>query len=265
MTRSHVARQIAAAAIVVALAPVMAQAQRGGFPPAPPQPPRLAAPIDLTGYWVSLVTEDWRYRVATPPKGDYGSVPLNPAGRKTADTWDPARDEAAGEQCKAYGVGGVKRLPGRLHVVWQDDRTLLVETDAGTQVRTLRFSPATTAITDWQGNSQASWDRMEGAMGAGLLFGGGGFGAGSSGGGALKVVTKGMKPGYLRKNGVPYSADAVITEYFDRLELPGGDALLVVATEVVDPTYLAQPFWTSTQFKKQRDAAGWKPTPCTAR
>ena len=164
MTRSHVARRIAAGAIVLALAPAMAQAQRGGFPPAP-QSPRLAAPIDLTGYWVSLVTEDWRYRVATPPKGDYNSVPLNPAGRKAADAWDPARDEAAGEQCKAYGVGGVMRLPGRLHVVWQDDRTLTIETDAGTQVRTLRFGPATTGAGDWQGNSQASWDRMEGRDG----------------------------------------------------------------------------------------------------
>jgi hypothetical protein len=106
---------------------------------------------------------------------------------------------------------------------------------------------------------------MEGPMGAGLLFGGGGFGVGNAGGGSLKVVTRGMKPGYLRKNGVPYSADAVITEYFDRFDLPGGDALLVVATEVLDPAYLVQPFWTSTHFKKQRDATGWKPTPCTAR
>ena len=81
----------------------------------------------------------------------------------------------------------------------------------------------------------------------------------------MKVVTKGMKPGYLRKNGVPYSADAVITEYFDRFDLPGGDALMVVSTEVVDPAYLSQPFWTSTHFKKQRDATGWNPTPCTAR
>ena len=157
------------------------------------------------------------------------------------------------------------RLPGRLRVEWKDDRTLTIETDAGTQVRTLRFGPATNGASDWQGNSQASWDRMEGAMGAGLLFGGGGFGVGNATGGSLKVVTKGMKPGYLRKNGVPYSADAVITEYFDRFDLPGGDALLVVATEVFDPTYLAQPFWTSTHFKKQRDATGWRPTPCTAR
>ena len=82
MTRSHVAGRVAAGAIVLALAPMMAEAQRGGFPPAP-QSPRLAAPIDLTCYWVTLVTEDWRYRVATPPKGDFNSVPLNPAGRKT--------------------------------------------------------------------------------------------------------------------------------------------------------------------------------------
>jgi hypothetical protein len=263
MTRSLVSRWIGAAAIVLILPTMMAHAQRGG-PPQPPPSPRVAAPIDLTGYWVSLVTEDWRYRVATPPKGDYNSVPLNAAGRKAADAWDPARDQAAGEQCRAYGAGGVMRLPGRLHVEWQDDRTLTIATDAGTQVRTLYFDSKTTGAGDWQGNSQASWDRMTGPMGAGLLFGGGGFGVGNAGGGSLKVVTKGMKPGYLRKNGVPYSADAVITEYFDRFDLPGGDALLVVATEVLDPAYLAQPFWTSTHFKKQRDATGWKPTPCTA-
>ena len=263
MTRSHLVRRIAAGAIVVALAPVMARAQRGGFPP-PPQPPRLAAPIDLAGYWVSLVTEDWRYRVATPPRGDYNSVPLNPAGRKAADGWDPARDEAAGEQCKAYGVGGVMRLPGRLHVAWQDDRTLTIETDAGTQVRTLRFGPATTGASDWQGNSQASWDRMEGAMGAGLLFGGGGFGAGNAAGGSLKVVTKGMKPGYLRKNGVPYSADAVITEYFDRFAAPNAEEWLAVTTIVTDPKYLNQDFVTSSHFKKEVDGSKWSPSPCKA-
>ena len=84
-------------------------------------------------------------------------------------------------------------------------------------------------------------------------------------GGSLKVVTTSMKPGYLRRNGVPYSANTVMTEYFDRFDVPGGDALLVVATEVVDPTYLATPFWTSTHFKKQNDASGWNPTPCSAR
>jgi hypothetical protein len=253
---SHRHSRLLAAAVtcaaVCAAPPVLAQ--RGGPPPAP----RQAAPVDLTGYWVSLVTEDWRYRVVTPPKGDYASVPLNPAGRKAADGWDPVRDAGAGEQCRTYGVGGVMRLPGRLHITWADDRTLRIETDAGTQVRTLSFGEPPAAPADWQGASRASWDRGDSPMGGGIFFGGGG-----ARGASLKVVTTGMKPGYLRRNGVPYSGNAVITEYFDRFDVPGGDTLLVIAAEVVDPAYLSQPFWTSTQFKRQRDATGWKPIPCS--
>ena len=250
--------------IVLASSIAVAAAQRGG-PPAP-QTPRLAASIDVTGYWVPLITEDWRYRVVTPPAGDFTSIPMSPAARKIAASWDPAKDEAAGEQCRGYGVGGVMRLPGRIRISWQDDRTLKIETEAGSQVRTLAFSGATAAPGgEWQGVSRASWDRPEGPMGAGAIFGGGGFGAGRASGGSLKVVTTAMKPGYLRKNGVPYSADAVITEYFDRFELDGGDVLLVVATETVDPTYLSQPYWTSTHYKRQANGTGWNPTACSAR
>jgi hypothetical protein len=263
------------ASVVLVSSIATVAAQRGG-PPAP-QVPRAAAPIDLTGYWVPLITEDWRYRIVTPPPGDYTSVPMNPAARKLAASWDPARDEAAGEQCRGYGVGGVMRLPGRLRISWQDDRTLKIETEAGSQVRTLAFAAntaaptaapntaATTTDAGWQGVSRASWDRPEGPMGSGAIFGGGGFGAGRASGGSLKVVTTGMKPGYLRKNGVPYSANAVITEYFDRFDLDGGDVLMVVATETVDPTYLSQPYWTSTHFKRQANATGWSPTACSAR
>jgi hypothetical protein len=235
------------------------QAQRGG-PPQPPASPRAAAPVDLTGYWVSLVTEDWRYRMTTPPKGDYAGVPLNLAGRQVADAWDPARDEAAGEQCKVYGVGGIMRVPGRLHITWQDDETLRLETDAGTQTRTLAFRAPRSQGGDWQGVAVANWDRSASVMGpAGL------FAPGPSGGGSLKVVTTRMKAGYLRRNGVPYSGDATITEYFDRFDIPNADSLLVVATEIADPTYLLQPFWTSTHFKRQNDASGWNPMPCSAR
>jgi hypothetical protein len=251
---------LAFAAVASMIATV--EAQRGG--PPVPQTPRLAAPFDLTGIWTSLITEDWRYRMATPPKGDVTSIPLSPAGRKLAGSWDPARDEAAGEQCRGYGVGGVMRLPGRIRISWQDDRTLKLETEAGSQVRLLVFGAGTPAANDWQGNSRASWDRPEGPMGAGAVFGGGGFGAGRAGGGSLKVVTTGMKPGYLRKNGVPYSGDAVITEYFNRFSLDGDDALLVVATETVDPANLSQPFWTSTQFKRQAGPT-WTPNACSAR
>jgi hypothetical protein len=230
---------------------------RGG-PPAPPPTPRAGALTDLTGTWVSLVTEDWRYRMFTPAKGDAVSVPLSAAGRKAADAWDPVKDEAAGEQCRAYGAGGLLRMPTRVRISWQDDTTLKLETDAGTQTRLFRFSAAPGEGGDWQGWSVASWDYPR------SLFPGRG-GAARPPGGSLKVVTTRMKPGYLRKNGIPYSANAVLTEYFDRLDVPGGDSLLVVATEMVDPEYLDTPYWTSTHFKRQNDAAGWNPTACATR
>jgi hypothetical protein len=236
-------------------------AQFGGPPPGPS--PHVAAkadaPVDLTGYWVSLVTEDWRYRMATPPKGDYAAVPLNQEGHKLADAWDPTKDQATGGQCKAYGAAGLMRLPGRLHITWQDDETLKLETDTGTQTRNFAFTAAHGSPGGWQGVSSASWDRPLSTMGFSF-----GLGANSAAtGGSLKVVTTQMKPGYLRKNGVPYSADAVLTEYYDRFDIPNGESLLVVTTEVNDPVYLARPFWTSTHFKKQDDATGWNPSPCS--
>jgi hypothetical protein len=230
---------------------------RGGGPPGPPPTAKAAAPIDITGYWVSLVTEDWRYRMSTAPKGDFAGVPLNPAGRDFANKWDPSKDEASGEQCKAYGVGGLMRMPTRLHITWQDDNTLKLETDAGAQTRTLNFRPAQTQGGDWQGVSRASWDLP------GTPMARGGRGPAPKVGGSLKVVTTNMKAGYLRKNGIPYSDNAEVTEYFDRLNAPNGETLLLVITEVDDPTYLTTPFWTSTHFKKQDDASGWNPTPCS--
>jgi hypothetical protein len=105
---------------------------RGGPPPGPPPTPRAAARIDITSYWVSLITEDWRYRQFTPPKGDYGSVPISDAGRKLGDAWDPVKDEQSGEQCKGYGAAGLIRVPTRLRISWHDGNTLKLESDAGT-------------------------------------------------------------------------------------------------------------------------------------
>jgi len=245
--------------VMCGLAATSVSGQRGG-PPQAPATAKAAAPIDLTGYWASVVTEDWRYRMTTPSKGDVAGVPLNAAGRQAAGAWDPARDEAAGETCKPYGAAGIMRMPGRLHVTWQDEETLRIELDAGTQTRTLSFRAPRTEGGDWQGVSLASWDRSDSPMARG-----GFLPAAAARGGSLKVLTTRMKPGYLRRNGVPYSADAVMTEYFDRFDLPNGDVLLVVSTELVDPTYLATPFWTSTHFKKQNDASGWNPRPCSVR
>jgi hypothetical protein len=248
------------AALFVLCAPALMLAQgrgggRGGNQP--PASPKAAAPIDLTGYWVSVVTEDWRFRMVTPPKGDYASLPLNDAGRKQADTWDPAKDEAAGNQCRAYGAAGLMRMPGRLHITWDNDTTLKVETDAGTQTRLLHFGDVQPPAGDagWQGFSAAQWDLAPGARGQ----------KESERGGSLKVITTHMRPGYLRKNGVPYSDKAKLTEYFSRTMEPNGDSWLIVTSVVDDPTYLNQPFVTSTHFKRQADASRWNPTPCAAR
>jgi hypothetical protein len=273
---------LAAAAVAVILAPQSIDAQRGGG--AAPAAARTAAPIDLTGYWVSVVTEDWRYRMVTPAKGDYASVPLNADARKIADAWDPAKDEAGGNACKSYGAANIMRVPGRLHITWQDDTTLKIETDAGTQTRLLRFGETKPPTVDsWQGHSAAVWEVAGPVRGAPLpatVAGGGSAGdagpavpagRGRGGppaprGGSLKVVTTKLKPGYLRKNGIPYSEQAVVTEYFDRHdELDGVEQWFTVTTIVEDSKYLNQPFITSTHFKKEADAAKWRPTPCTAK
>jgi hypothetical protein len=214
--------------------------------------PRQAAPIDMTGYWVSVVTEDWKFRMVTPKKGNYAGVPLNAEGRKVADTWDPAKDEAAGNQCRSYGAPALMRVPGRLHITWDTDTTMKIETDAGTQTRLFHFAGEPDAGPSWQGFSAAEWEVAATGRGQARI-------------GNLKVVTTRLLPGYLRRNGVPYSANTVLTEYYDRISAPNGDEWLVVSTEVRDPQYLSSPFITSTHFKRQPDAKGWMPEACSAK
>jgi hypothetical protein len=215
---------------------------------------REAAPVDLTGQWVAIITEDWRFRMVTPPKGDVTGATLTPAGMAVAQSWDPAKDEAAGEQCKSYGAAAIMRVPGRLRISWENDSTLKIETDAGRQTRLLRFGAvAEPAEASLQGVSRAEW----------LPHGGGGRGAPTNG--SLEVVTTHLKEGYLRKNGVPYSADTVLTEYFDLLRHPDGSQWLVVKSVVDDKTYHATAPITSSNFRKQTDRSGWDPQPCTSR
>src|ERR1051325_10871125 len=126
---------LAAALIALTSAALAAQRGAGG----PPVAPQQAAPWDPTGYWVSIVSDEWRYRMLTPPKGNFDYVPLNAEGQRVVREWDPAKDEAAGEQCRGYGAGGIMRLPIRLHITWQDERTLKIDIDAGTQTRLLHF------------------------------------------------------------------------------------------------------------------------------
>src|SRR5262245_56074543 len=103
-----------------------------------PRTPRAAAPIDLTGYWVSVVTEEWLWRMTTPQKGDYTSIPWSGAGTQVAKTWDPATDGS----CKVYGASGLMHIPTRLHMTRDGDYALKVVSDAGAQTRLLCFDRA---------------------------------------------------------------------------------------------------------------------------
>lgn len=229
---------------------VQAQGPGRGQAPGPPPTPKAAAPIDLTGYWVAIVNEDWRWRMVTPPKGDVASVPLNPEGVKVANAWNPATDGS----CLAYGAAGLMRMPTRLHITWESDTVLKVDTDAGVQTRRLVFGAAPAArrpVPSLQGASVADWERPARGRGAPV-----------PGVGNLKVVTTNLRAGWLRRNGVPYSEGTTLTEYFDRFAAPNGDEWLVVTAIVSDPKYLTQDFVTSSHFKREADGAKWAPAPC---
>ncbi len=261
----------AIAAVFACSVVVYVQAQRGDGPPVVPATPKAAAPIDLTGYWVSVVTQDWRWRMVTPAKGDYMYIPMNLEAKKVADAWDPAKDEAAGEQCKSYGAPALMSVPGRLHITWQDDSTLKVDTDAGMQTRLLHFgdwkAPGGAPPT-WQGDSIAQWQMPRANVP--LLLRPVPRTAGSAParvptGGSLKVVTTRLRPGYLRKNGVPYSASTMLTEYWDLFKRPNGDQWIAITTQIEDPVYLREPRLVALQFRKEADATKWDPTPCSSR
>jgi hypothetical protein len=214
--------------------------------------------IDITGYWVAIVNEDWVYRMMTPAKGDRAFVPLNPAGQQVADAWDPAKDQADGNECKAYGAGNIMRIPERLHITSVDDNTLQIETDAGMQKRLFHFDGS-----KWQGGepqlqgfSVATFEKQPQLRAGGVVHG-----PAAGTGGSLHVITTHMKPGYLQKNGIPYSGDAVLTEYYHVIDLHGL-GFLILTSVVNDPTYLRQPYVLSSQFKREPDGSKWDPSPC---
>jgi hypothetical protein len=254
MVRAIQVSLVVALAVLALASDAFAQGRgRGGGGGAPGAAPtgRASAPRDFTGTWVSVVTEHWHLRMTMPPRRDYAMLPITPEARKIADAWDPARDVAEGNQCKAYGAASIMRIPGRVHIRWLDDNTLQLETDSGTQTRAFRFGGAAPAgEPQWQGYSVASWEGLGAARGRGRSAN------------QLHVRTTNMRPGYLRKNGVPYSEKAVLDEYFDTFTEPNGDNWLVVTSIVTDPQYLTQPYATTYPFKKIPDRSGWDPTPC---
>ncbi len=259
--RSAVGLSVCLASLFLAT-PVGAQRGQRGGPAQPPQTAKAAAPADLVGYWVSIISEDWRWRMGVGQRGDYGYLTLNAEGRKVGDSWDPAKDEAAGEQCKTYGAIGVMRLPTRLHVTWDNDDTLRIDTDAGTQTRIFHFAAAPLEITNiqpsWQGYSVARWD-LEGPRGQRDQP------QPAARAGQLRVVTTNLRPGYFYKHGVPYSGKALLTEYLQTLTGLQGEQYLNITAMVDDPQYWAQPFIRTISFRREPDGSKWNPTPCSSR
>ena len=254
---------LARARAVVARRPFALAADRGDRRRPPPPTPKAAAPIDLTGYWVSVVTEDWRYRMVTPAKGDYQGVPMTPDAVKVADAWDPAADEAAGKQCKSYGAAAIMRVPGRAA------HHLAGRQDAAPRDRRRHADAASSASDRAAGEVRASRPGRATRSRSGKCRARRGAAAAvrrcRRKGGSLKVVTTNLRAG------IPAEERRALQR--ER----GGDRvlrssrrsataieLLVVTTVVDDPKYLTQPFIVSSQFKKQADAHGWDPTPCSA-
>jgi hypothetical protein len=264
-------------------------------PPGARQTARQAAPIDFTGTWASVVTEDWQWRFVTPIVGDYTGIPLNAVGDKLARQWNHDADVKAGQSCKAFGAAAINRLPTRAQISWVDDETMKLDFDLGTQSRTVYFDKTKQpAARSLQGHAVAEWidlpaagrggrgpapapaaeaaalGRAGGAAppAGGGRTGGGGRGAGRNAGapparaGGLKITTTHLTAQYLRQNGVPVSEDAVITEYLDIVPSPDGSQWLVWKTSIDDPAYLSGWYIVSSQFKKEADASKWNPTPC---
>jgi hypothetical protein len=247
---------------------IVAQGRGGrGGAAAPAGPARTTAPVDLTGTWVPVITEDWRYRMMTAPNGETGGVPMLPAARQAAMQWDRTKEGS----CEAYGVGGLMRMPVRFKISWADDYTLKIESDGGQQTRLLHFAAAGQPAPSTagqprtlQGYSVAEWQRSGGALdafGPGLAPEAGGRGAAPRWG-SLRAVTTNVLPGWLTRNGVPYGQNLTLTEYYTRITHKEAGDWLVITTTYDDPQNLQRQWITSTNFQKEANDAKWSPAPC---
>jgi hypothetical protein len=245
--------------VLCSLAIAAATVTVGAQPPPGPldtRNPRERAPIDITGQWVAVVNEDWRWRMVTPPVGDTSSLPINERGRAAAVAWNLGRDTAEGNLCKAFAGPGLMRQPTRIRIDWEDADTLRLDFDAGRQVRRFEFASQLPAERSLQGFSEAQWFRQTQSRGV--------FGQRTPPErGSLVVNTTQLAGGYLRPNGVPFSERATVREFFNTFALPGeAGTWLIVTTVVDDPEYLTTELVMSSQFKKETSRGGWNPRPC---
>jgi hypothetical protein len=186
--------------------------------------------IDFSGEWAPRFYEDQPERVPGPELGDYLGLPINAAARMRADTWDASLLTLPEWQCRPHGADYIWRGPSNLtitkevdpvtreitafHAVWlrSVDRPVYLDN---------RPHPPEYANHTWAGFTTAKWD-----------------------GDMLTTYVTHMKEGYIRRNGVPRSDLATLTEHWIRHE-----DFLTVVTIVTDPVYLTEPFIRSTDYQ----------------
>ena len=232
---------------------------RGGGGPA--ASPREAAPVDLAGTWVSLVTEDWIERMSpdSPGSGTGGGFGGGGGGGRGGGGPEPA---ASQDPCAAYGAGGIMRVPGRVRISWQDDDTLLMELDAGSQRRVIDFAadaPASAGLS-LQGRSTAEW---QGSGGRGRGGRGGRGGGAPNQWGSLKIVTTNLAAGYLLTSRSWYGDGATLTELIRYHDDFGQEYFTVTALVEQNGQTVSR---TSSTFRKEPndsdfDAGGCEITP----
>lgn len=219
---------------------------------------REAALADLTGTWVSVVTEDWIWRMVTPLIGDLSNIPLNEDAIEIAMQWRPEND--VGNECIAYGTPAIMSEPARLRISWENDLTLKMEIDSGMQTRFFHFDENVSPDEpSRQGHTVATWNRGISNPSRGSLGAIGGFGDKAR---TLVAHTNNLIPGYLRKNGIPFSDQTTVTEYFEVLELADGHTWLFDIIVVDDPVFLREPWVISRNFRKEADDSKWDPQEC---
>ena len=256
---------VGGAAVVLALAGVASVAPSAQVPAAPPPQELEPENLNLAGYWVAIVNESWRWRMVTPPAGDFASLPLNDEGERVGNLWTPEQDGS----CMAYGMGGLMRMPTRLHITWVEDDVLQIETDAGMQTRRLYFNAAEApAQPSLQGRSVAEWEDTGGGRGRGRRGGGPAPPPTAPEFGTLRVQTDNLTGGWIRRNGAPYSDQTAVVEYFDNFMSPTDEVeWLVVTQTLTDPMYINGEYVTSSHFRREAgpdgpQPANWDPTPC---
>ena len=188
------------------------------------------AQVDLTGEWNPRFHEDQPERIPGPEIGDYLGLPISDAARMRAEIWDASLLTLPEHQCKPhpsdYGIRGPANLRIWKEIDRESQQLIAYHTHISWMApeRTIwmdgRPHPPDYAAHTWQGFSTGKWD-----------------------GNTLTVTTTHLKIGWIRRNGVPRSDRATVTEHFIR-----HDDHLTVVTIVDDPVYLTEPFIRSTDF-----------------